>query len=146
MRFRKLRIAWSVVCAIACVLLIVLLVRSYWRLDVWVRNNNSATTIVRTDTGLITLSQSNFSSVPSRHAAWVHTVEIASWGMIYWQFDWKWKKDIVLVRTPIWIPALTLALLAGVPWIRWSKQFTIRTMLIVTALVALVLGIIVSFE
>ena len=30
MRFRKLRIAWSVVCGIACVLLIVLWVRSYW--------------------------------------------------------------------------------------------------------------------
>ena len=31
MRFRKLRIAWSVACGIACVLLIVLWVRSYWR-------------------------------------------------------------------------------------------------------------------
>jgi len=33
MRFRKLRIAWSVLCAIACVVLIVLWVRSYSRLD-----------------------------------------------------------------------------------------------------------------
>ena len=33
MRFRKLRIAWSVGCAIACVLLIVLWVRSYWSAD-----------------------------------------------------------------------------------------------------------------
>ncbi len=66
--------------------------------------------------------------------------------MVYWQFDWIWRPDIVLVRTPIWIPALTVAILAGVPWIRWSKQFTIRTMLIATALAALVLGIIVSFE
>src|SRR6476660_8286747 len=30
MRFRKLRIAWLVVCGIACVLLIALWVRSYW--------------------------------------------------------------------------------------------------------------------
>ena len=73
-------------------------------------------------------------------------VENASRGMVYWQFDWIWRPDIVLVRTPIWILALTVAILAGVPWIRWSKQFTIRTMLIATALVALVLGIIVSFE
>src|SRR5215212_4412439 len=34
MRFRKLRIAWSVMCAIACLLLIVLWVRSCWRMDV----------------------------------------------------------------------------------------------------------------
>ena len=33
MRFRKLRIAWSVVWGIACVLLIVLWVRSYWSVD-----------------------------------------------------------------------------------------------------------------
>src|SRR6476660_9850969 len=33
MRFRKLRIAWSVICGIACVLLIVLWVRSYWWRD-----------------------------------------------------------------------------------------------------------------
>jgi len=31
MRFRKLRIAFSATCLIACVLLIVLWVRSYWR-------------------------------------------------------------------------------------------------------------------
>ena len=37
MRFRKLRIAWSVACGIACVLLIVLWVRSHWLWDslVW---------------------------------------------------------------------------------------------------------------
>ena len=33
MKYRKLRIAWSVGCAIACVLLIALWVRSYWRAD-----------------------------------------------------------------------------------------------------------------
>src|SRR4051812_44225005 len=36
MRFRKLRFAWSVVSGIACVLLIVLWVRSYWRTGVCV--------------------------------------------------------------------------------------------------------------
>ena len=33
MRFRKLRIAWSVVWGLACVLLIALWVRSYWYWD-----------------------------------------------------------------------------------------------------------------
>jgi hypothetical protein len=33
MRFRQLRIAWTVLCGIACVLLIALWVRSYWRAD-----------------------------------------------------------------------------------------------------------------
>jgi hypothetical protein len=36
MRYRKLRIAWSVGCAIACVLLCVLWVRSYYHADkIW---------------------------------------------------------------------------------------------------------------
>src|SRR3954454_7670294 len=30
MQFRKLRLAWSVACGVACVLLILLWVRSYW--------------------------------------------------------------------------------------------------------------------
>ena len=34
MRFRKLRIAWSVVCGVTCVLLIGLWVRSYWKMDI----------------------------------------------------------------------------------------------------------------
>src|SRR5213595_422032 len=33
MRFRKLRIAWSVICGLACVLTLVLWVLSYWYLD-----------------------------------------------------------------------------------------------------------------
>src|SRR3954454_24663816 len=43
MRFRKLRIAWSVGCAVACVLLIVLWVRSYWRVEhlLWDRTTES---------------------------------------------------------------------------------------------------------
>lgn len=146
MKCRKLRIAWSVAWGAVAVLLCVLWVRSYWRLDVWVRNNKSASTIVRADTGLITYSQSNYGSTVSGQGAWVHLVENASMGMIYWQFDWAWRPDIFLIRTPIWVPMFAFAILAGVPWIGWSKQFTIRTMLIITALVALVLGIVVSFE
>ena len=33
MRFRKLRIGWSAGCVLACVVLIALWVRSYWRYD-----------------------------------------------------------------------------------------------------------------
>src|SRR3954451_8568493 len=35
MRYRKLRIAWSVVWGIACLLLIVLWVRSYWQVEMF---------------------------------------------------------------------------------------------------------------
>ena len=142
---RYLRIAFSAACLVAAVLLCALWVRSYWNLDVWVQNN-STSTIVRSDAGLITFSRMKFGSSLTGHDACVHIVDTASVGMIFWQFDWSWQPDIFLVRTPIWVPALAGAMLAGIPWIRWSKQFSIRTMLIVTALVALVLGMVVSFQ
>ena len=34
------------------------------------------------------------------------------------------------------------ASLAAVPWFRWSKRFSLRTMFITTTLVAIVLGLI----
>jgi len=146
MKYRKLRIAWSVIWGVVAVLFCVMWVRSYWRLDVWEGNIQSATTIVRADAGLVTYSRSNFGNTSSDQSDWVHVAENASMGMNYWQFDWAWRSDIFLIRTPIWVPMIAVTILAGVPWIGWSKQFTIRTMLITTALVAFVLGILVSFE
>jgi len=40
---------------------------------------------------------------------------------------------------PIWLPILLLASLAVVPWMRW--QFSLRTLLVATTLVAVVLGL-----
>jgi hypothetical protein len=39
--------------------------------------------------------------------------------------------------------ALVFVTIAAVPWIRWSKRFRLRTLLIATTLVAVVLGLIV---
>jgi hypothetical protein len=41
---------------------------------------------------------------------------------------------------PHWFLAVAATTLAYVPWLRWSKRFSLRTLLIVTTLVALVLG------
>ena len=37
----------------------------------------------------------------------------------------------------------SIAALAAAPWIRWSRRFSLRTLLIATTLVAVVLGLIV---
>jgi hypothetical protein len=44
---------------------------------------------------------------------------------------------------PHWFTAMSFAFLAAVPWIRWSKSFSLRTLLIATTLVAMVLGALV---
>ena len=40
-----------------------------------------------------------------------------------------------------WLPALLFAAVAAIPWLRW--RFSLRTLLIATTLVAVVLGLIV---
>ena len=145
---RYLQIAFSGTCAIACVLLVALCVRSYWRLDVFIRNSNSQSTIVRTDTGLITISvsKSYVRSAAFGGDGWTHIVDNASWGMNYWQFDWIWNAEIRLIRIPIWVLSTAFAALGFVPSIRWSNRFSIRALLIGTALIAAVLAMVVSFN
>src|SRR6266550_2296875 len=57
MRYRKLRIAFSATCLIACVLLIVLWVRSYWWNDGISGTNGSAFTRILTVQGNIYLQR-----------------------------------------------------------------------------------------
>lgn len=143
---RNLRIAWSAVWCVVALSPCVLWIRSYWKLDVWVQSDKAGSTNIRADAGLITYCRLDSGSTSSERGAWVHVADDASVGMIYWQFDWAWRSDIVLIRTPVWAPVLAFAIVAGIPWIRWSTQFTIRTMLIAMTLIALALGMIVSFE
>jgi hypothetical protein len=44
---------------------------------------------------------------------------------------------------PHWFVASAAAIFAAVPWIRWSNRFSLRTLLIITTLVATVLALIV---
>ena len=53
MRYRKLRIAWSVGWGIACVLLIVLWVRSYWRGRQSFDTNQSVALAISSDNGVL---------------------------------------------------------------------------------------------
>ena len=46
-----------------------------------------------------------------------------------------------MLAFPQWCPVLASMILAVIPWLRW--RFSLRTLLIATTLVAVVLGIIV---
>jgi hypothetical protein len=47
------------------------------------------------------------------------------------------------IQMPLWFPVLLTTVLAALPWCRWSKRFSLRTLLIATTLVALALGLVV---
>ena len=147
MRFRKLRIAFSVVCGIACVLLIVLWVRSYKSEEWWqghlIGDQNFVLTSV---TGHV-----NLSTMYMAHARLLWGIlsrsKESSGGQLspMWprgsQFGLKRESDHFDVVVPHWFAVLSFAALATIPWLRW--QFSLRTLLIATTLVAVVLGLIV---
>jgi hypothetical protein len=51
------------------------------------------------------------------------------------------QKGSIAVVLPHWLLAIVPLLLAGALWIRWSRRFTIRTLLVITTLVAIVLAL-----
>jgi len=158
MRYRKLRIAWTVFCGIACVLLLVLWVRSYLRLDqvripitksrslelVLVQSGVSFVVrynLTQPETwnwftiGLKEYQSNIFASIKRRgHYNWEgHYID--------WGSDSRQGLDEPYILTPYWLLITCVAALAVLPWMRW--RFSLRTLLIATTLVAVVLGLIV---
>jgi hypothetical protein len=144
--FRYLRIAWSVVCGIFCVLLIVLWVRSYWYVDI----------------GFFKVTNGVFlygGSMPGTFGFHIYPEEYVPTGMRHLPAE-EWRRarpkreglgllgtfriDDQEVLVPYWFWLLIPAAVAVAPWLPWwSKRFSLRTLLIAMTLVAVVLGLIV---
>jgi hypothetical protein len=171
MRYRKLRIAWSVFWGLACVLLIVLWVRSYFRVEflLWqptktsfdVQSNSGklyAGACEDPDLGLMTRAW-KFGSVPWRedfrpkptNARWDFESNPQSKHFDCQLFGFKCIFNSTplgqhfdfSLTAPYWFLVIAAAAAIGIPWIRWSKRFSLRTLLLATTLVAVVLGLIV---
>src|SRR6476659_8348295 len=123
MRFRKLRIAWSVFWGIVCLLLIALWVRSYWKYDC----------VSRLDTSqILTSLESRSASISFAQVDYAKTLPILmvthAWK---WEssepgievdtntpspsFEWSRIPFASAVRVPHWFPVLISAALATVP-------------------------------
>jgi hypothetical protein len=142
MRFRKLRIAWSVAWAVVAVLFCVLWVRSYWRCDLVFREKSGWVTTVSSNRGVLYATQLER---PFRigYRGWQidsrHTNDDIPGGV-----GWAQTSTLMAAQLPIWCAILVLATTAAMPWLRW--RFSLRTLLIATTLVAVVLGLIVWFS
>jgi hypothetical protein len=143
MRYRKLRIAWSVVCAIACVLLIALWVRSYrWSDSVHVPLARE--TIVNSAAGVIgTGTFSQQFNTGWRPGWYWRTVPIEDSVRFRNRPQWDYYSDAsrLLLEFPHWLLVLIMGALTAAPCIR--GRFSLRTLLIATTLVAVVLGLVV---
>ena len=139
MRFRKLRIAWSVGCGIASVLLIVLWVRSYWWHDV------IHGPVFKTGTVNVVsyVGRVGFNYYSGRGRQWrtsskpigvSHAPTPDELGALS-------RLSGRSAIAPYSVFSVAFAVAAALPWLRW--RFSLRTLLFAATLVAVVLGLLV---
>ena len=147
---RKLRIAFSVVCGTVCLLLIVLWVRSYSEGDYFywnffrvrsvvigstqgrVMGHSDRFTIGRPGVGSRFIDNDNFYIAFAAPLFGKQPLNIQSRSPIICAFR--------TVGVSHWLLVAISASLAVLPWLRW--RFSLRTLLIATTLVAVVLGLV----
>jgi hypothetical protein len=156
MRFRKLRIAWSVGCGVVCLLLIVLWVRSYGSIGSLKTRYYLLEVFVSTYRGLV-ITDVNFNQTSDSanipNVEWVigsfpmtekFTYYLANKQNVRSFLGFRWNSDqsIYEVSLPFWFLVLLISTLGAIPWIRYFKwRFSLRTLLIATTLVAVALGL-----
>lgn len=160
---RRLRIAVSVFFAVVCVALFVLWARSHWRVDSLInhriggRSFGAMSASGRIGVGGIKPSKPGkggleFVTLPNDFLHWrvIHK-EIS--GSLFGTLGFAWFKDdpangvngLVMPfgpAMPHWFLFLFSVTLAAAPWLPFSSRFSLRTMLIATTLVAVVLGLV----
>ena len=140
MRFRKLRIALSATCLIACALLIVLWVRSYWWGDVLQFRSFPEDFGIGSVHGVIgadgNINPLKYISSPGWKLWSYPTFK----EMTRSPFLYKYAPAVGFeLNLPHWLPSLIFGMLATLPWIR---RFSLRALLVATTLIAMVLGLI----
>ena len=147
LKYRKLRTAWSVAWGVVSVLLCVLWVRSIWRVDyVRVPIGTSWVVVLSSLPGTceVNIYENMFgdtvdSEWSSRSAVqwWSGVNRIHLESRFFGTFHY-WKGT---TWVPHWFLTLLTALTATVLWL--PRRFSLRTLLIATTLIAVVLGLIV---
>jgi hypothetical protein len=137
-----MRIAWSVFWVLACALLILLWVRSYWKSDALCYGGlprAKSARIIESDLGDLRFS-SKFSPDPTDTGRWLFTSKPTATRLRHrYSFAGAGYTPAHYsgLTVPMWMPVILLAGMSFVPWLR----FSLRTLLIATTLVAVVLGL-----
>src|SRR6185295_12919065 len=136
MKFRYLRIAFSATCLIACVLLIVLWVRSYWRNDIVSRvDKNSMITTYGSNWGSAYRFQMKMPPGAQLEGgrSWSFHTDEASKDPA--RFRWESKRGKTSIAVPYWFLVVTAAFFSFAVFLTRHTRFSLRTLLIATTLV-----------
>jgi hypothetical protein len=139
MKYPKLRIAWSVAWGVVAVLLCVLWVRSYWRWDRVASNTQRYDAVsLGSARGGVQFERSVLPVVDG----WESGLLDEPVGPILTPLQWYGTPTSHIIYIPYWAPFLLIAVVSGLPWLV-VRRFSLRTLLIATTLVAVVLGLVV---
>lgn len=164
MKYRRLRIAWSIAWGVVAVLLMVMWVRSYsWfdaaRIDpiykaysIGGQSGSGGLTLDCVNSFTPGFPQTTFRyqctrldelKAGLRQSGYSDPFPSRVWG---YGFEARLSRNFIRVIVPYWFLALAAASGVALPWLPWHKlswRFSLRTLLIVTTLVGLVLGAVV---
>jgi len=143
---RYLRIAFSAMCGVVCLLLIVLWVRSYWQCDMVQYEDWSESRGVNSQNGILLVDKIYqkgkgrwwFGSDPAEFRA-----DLKSQLSVYW---YEGNGDLLgpSVTIPHWLIVLFFVGLGIAPWT--ARRYSLRTLLVLTTGIAVLLGILVYFS
>jgi hypothetical protein len=142
MTIRWFKIAVSALSVFACLVFVALWVRSYWVGDT-IRLNVLGRIVLASREGTVFISARPLPLGDVPALEWNSTRAMMpafgpnpSWGL-------RINNDGMSIRFPYRLPIVACILIAIVPWPRW--HYSMRTMLIVTALIAIALGLALYF-
>jgi hypothetical protein len=144
MKYRKLRIAFSAVCGGLCLLMILLWVRSYWAPQSFAGLGYNGVS----KRGVIAA----FRAKPIRkfdvdlgYSVIRFGVPVADFAPLHGRLGFYklWDKKLWILQIPYWSLVAMTIMFSAVPWANWSRRFSLRTLLIATTLVAILMGLIV---
>jgi hypothetical protein len=145
MKRARLRIAFSAICGILCLLLVAWCVRSYWYADHIARFQGGHMYLIESACGSLRPVYSNKETPVNQW--YFSTDRLADDGQYaHAVFGWD-AKDVptyFMAYIPHWLVAFPFAILAAAPWLQWSKRFSLRTLLASITLLAILLGLIIA--
>jgi len=153
MKFRKLRIAFSIACSIAGLLVIVLWMRSYQYyvgINCPLSGNRYANAHLQFGRAYLYSSQQHkpqprfrtrkINSPKEKTIARLRRLETAA------GFGAFQDGGTTYVIVPLWFFLALAVFVATLPWFRWSRRFSLRALLIGMALIAVALSLLTFFS
>jgi hypothetical protein len=140
MRFRKLRIAWSVAWGVVAVLLCALWARSYWQSSLILYEKPTGYYQLSNTYGVLFFTYTNNAVPMVVRKTWSYHTREPIRPYPYSGFTEGGGMQFIF---PFWLLLIFAVAILIAPWIPWSKRFGVRSVLIATSVVGVLLGAVI---